>query len=431
MKVEITLTTTDASGRTFLTWVPVKGAVRLLDVGESRVPVTIELKNGGTAGGGTAVFDRQRSDAGTPTLQLTLPADGSKVEFWAAGEFQKPSRDYGDAAIEATVAGTGPVGRLEMMVRVRKNAVQLSDPERDRFLLAIGRLNSAGHGLFQSFRDTHVLQSVNEAHDFPAFPPWHRAYLLDLERELQVIDSSVALPYWRFDEPAPALFAPQFLGMPAANPANGDVIQFPPGHALEFWKTDIGGDPIERRPRYNIANAPPQQIQGHPSVISQQATMALGSQFAAFRGMEGAPHGFAHTSFDGPINRVPKAAKDPLFFLLHANVDRLWAFWQWLNKRTDPSDAATYALSGPVRQPGNIGHNLRDTMWPWNGSTIPPRPRFPPPRGPFPQSPVSSLPGPQPTVRDMIDYQGIQGAGHLGFDYDDVPFELLPGGLIS
>jgi tyrosinase len=31
----------------------------------------------------------------------------------------------------------------------------------------------------------------------------------------------------------------------------------------------------------------------------------------------------------------------------------------------------------------------------------------------------------------MIDYQGIQGAGALGFDYDDVPFELHPGGLTS
>jgi hypothetical protein len=54
----------------------------------------------------------------------------------------------------------------------------------------------------------------------------------------------------------------------------------------------------------------------------------IGTQFARFRRMEGAPHGFAHTSFDGPVNNPPTAPKDPLFFLLHVNVDRLWAFWE-------------------------------------------------------------------------------------------------------
>jgi tyrosinase len=430
MKVEITLETTDGNGRTFLTWTPVKGAVWLSDAGGSQVPVTIELRNGGTAGGGSVVFDTQRSDAGKSTLQLALPPDGSKVEFWATGEFQHPSSNYGDAAIEAVVSGTTVVGRRELMVRIRKNAVKLSDAERDRFLLALGKLNDAGHGPFKSFRDTHVALSLDEAHGYPAFPAWHRAYLLDLERELQAIDSSVALPYWRFDEPAPALFAAAFLGMPPADPAQGDVIQFPPGHALEFWKTDVS-DPIERRPRYNIVNAPPQSLQGRAWVISQKATMALGKQYAAFRGLENAPHGFAHVSFDGPINTVPTAAKDPLFFLLHANVDRLWAFWQWLNKRTDTSDAATYSLSGRTRPPGDIGHNLGDTMWPWNGSRTPPRPTFPPPRGPFPASAIFGRPGPQPKVQDMIDYQSVHGAGALGFDYDDVPFELHTGGLTS
>jgi tyrosinase len=29
----------------------------------------------------------------------------------------------------------------------------------------------------------------------------------------------------------------------------------------------------------------------------------------------------------------------------------------------------------------------------------------------------------------MIDYQGVQGGETLGFDYDDVPFELQPGAI--
>jgi hypothetical protein len=33
--------------------------------------------------------------------------------------------------------------------------------------------------------------------------------------------------------------------------------------------------------------------------------------------------------------------KDPLFFMLHSNVDRLWALWQWINRRTDAGSADT------------------------------------------------------------------------------------------
>ena len=55
----------------------------------------------------------------------------------------------------------------------------------------------------------------------------------------------------------------------------------------------------------------------------------------------------------------------------------------------------------------------------------PPRPTFPPPRGALPElTELVSRPGPQPKVQDMIDYQGVHGGDTLGFDYDDVPFEL-------
>jgi tyrosinase len=434
MHVDIALDATDpATGQSFLTWCPIKGHARLTDASGAQVPVSVTLRNGGTSGGGQVVFDLQRTDSGNPQLALQLPLDGSPVEFWVAGEYQHPSTAYGDAAIEA-VDGTGAsVGRRDLMLRIRKNAVSLTNAERDLFLTALGKLNNAGKGPFQSFRDTHVGPAYYEAHGLPGFPPWHRAYLLDLERELQLIDASVVLPYWRFDQPTPTLFAQDFLGMPPANPQQGNVIQFPHGHALEFWKTD-GNDPIERRPRYNINGAPPANPQAGTGVISQQDTLNLGTTYMDFRQYEDAPHGYAHTSFQGPINTVPTAAKDPLFFLLHGNIDRLWAFWQWLNLRNDPASPDSYSLSGaqwPVNRANGIGHNLSDTLWPWNQSATPPRPTFPPPRGPMPASPITSAPGGAPRIQDVIDYQGVHGGQPLGFDYDDVPFELPPGGPVS
>ena len=73
-------------------------------------------------------------------------------------------------------------------------------------------------------------------------------------------------------------------------------------------------------------------------VISEAATFNLGKPghtFGRFTRMEGNPHGSAHTSFGGYMRDPTTAAKDPLFFLLHSNVDRLWAKWQWLHHRFD------------------------------------------------------------------------------------------------
>ena len=80
-----------------------------------------------------------------------------------------------------------------------------------RFLSAFAVLNN---GLFHALRAVHTELTTDEAHGRQGFYPWHRAYLLDLERELQKIDPSVALPYWRFDQPAPGLFTTDYFGAP-------------------------------------------------------------------------------------------------------------------------------------------------------------------------------------------------------------------------
>jgi tyrosinase len=134
--------------------------------------------------------------------------------------------------------------------------------------------------------------------------------------------------------------------------------------------------------------------------------------------MEGNPHGTAHTVWGGSISSIPTAAKDPLFFLLHCNVDRLWAKWQRQNGRFNPAAAASYDSN-----PGNpVGHNLADTMWPWNGIITPPRPPTAP-GGAMAASPCVSAPGGQPRVQSSLDYQGsVSAPSRLGFDYNDVAF---------
>ncbi|HMG04243.1 MAG TPA: tyrosinase family protein, partial [Chthoniobacterales bacterium] len=317
----------------------------------------------------------------------------------------RPSLADGDVTIEAR-AGTALIGAVKLMVRIRKNANTLTVAERNRFIGAFAQLNNQGAGRFVDFRNMHTAAASPQAHGAPGFLPWHRAYLLDLERELQGIDSSVALPYWRFDQAAPNLFSLAYLGFSTS--ANGTV-QFSSTNPLQFWVTD-GVQGINRRPFFNTTS-------GFASGRTEAQTLALGAQYAAFRNMESNPHGSAHTSFGGSISSIPTAARDPLFFLLHANVDRLWAKWQRQNNRFDPTVAASFTNDGS----NPIGHNLADTMWPWNGITGPPRPPTAP-GGAMAASPSVTAPGAQPRVRNSLDFQGrINVASRLGFDYDDVP----------
>ena len=367
--------------------------------------VAIQITATSAASAGAVVFRAGSTGAFSNGLTVTVPIDGTSVPFFVAGRFGRPSVNNGDVTIEAR-NGAALVGSVPLMVRIRKNANTLTAGERNRFVSAFAQLNNQGLGRFVDFRNMHTTVSSPQAHGAPGFLPWHRAYLLDLERELQAIDPSVALPYWRFDQAAPNIFTRDFLGVSDAI----GTVQFSATNPLQFWTTD-GVQGINRRPLFNTTAAP-------PGLRTEAQTLALGTRYAAFQTMEGNPHGSAHTSFGGSVSSIGTAARDPLFFLLHCNVDRLWAKWQRQNRRFDPAQATSFDNSG-----GNpIGHNLPDTMWPWNGVTGAPRPPTAP-GGAMAASPCVSAPGPQPRVRDCLDYHGvINPASHLGFDYDDVAF---------
>lgn len=405
MKVELQINNSVSPGARFVSWAPSPCRVRVTDPSGAASPVVKVRINGvSAASAGAVVFRKSTTGLFSTSLTLPVPVNGTSVPFFVAGKFGRPSVSNGDVKIEARTGST-LVGAVKVMVRVRKNANTLTPAERDRLVSAFAQLNNQGTGRFTDFRDMHTNVSSPQAHGAPGFLPWHRAYLLDLERELQALDPSVSLPYWRFDQPSPNIFTLDFFGV--SDPIG--TVQFSPTNPLQFWKTD-GVQGINRRPFFNTAAAP-------PGLFTEAQTLALGTQYPAFRSMEGNPHGSAHTSFGGSISSINMAARDPLFFLLHCNVDRLWAKWQRQNDRFNPAQAAAYDSN-----PGNpVGHNLPDTMWPWNGITGPPRPPTAP-GGAMAASPCVSAPGPLPRVRDSLDYQGrVNSVSRMGFDYDDVP----------
>lgn len=406
MRVEIQINNSTNANARFVAWAPSPCRIRMTDpTGATQPVVAVQIRSASAASGGALVFRSGTTGVWTDPITLQVPANGTSVPFFTVGRFGRPSSANGDVRIEAR-AGTTLIGSVPLMVRIRKNANNLSVGERNRFVAAFAQLNNQGTGRFTDFRDMHTNVSSPQAHGAPAFLPWHRAYLLDLERELQAIDPSVALPYWRFDQPAPNIFTLDFLGVSD----NLGTVRFSATNPLQFWRTD-GVQGINRRPFFSTAQAP-------PGLFNETDTLGLGTTFAAFRTMEGNPHGSAHVSFGGSISSIGTAARDPLFFLLHCNVDRLWAKWQRRNLRFNPATAASY----DTRPSNPVGHRLGDTMWPWNGITGGGRPPTAP-GGPMAGSAIVTAPGPQPLVQSSLDYQGtVNAASRMGFDYDDVLF---------
>lgn len=452
MNVEIQFPFKDAAGRIFLTWRPVKAQVRLVNAPAGRVSISVRLDSTPNSIGARLSFADAISHRGSDTIDVNLPADGTPVDVWIGGKFNPPdlqtgspaSQAYGDISVIAREvvggAAAGPqLGSQAVMIRVRKNAETLNDAERDLFLSAMAALNGKGTGKFVDFREMHNAQAYFQIHSNVSFLPWHRAYLLDFERELQVDFPEVSLPYWRFDRAAKNLFQPSFIGV-----SDGQSVTFSATNPLRNWVAEGGARGVKRGNGVDGNTVPRLRTEGQCMTISTgpganlpdfsfNPQVAPGQTVPSPKGLEGDPHGLAHT-VHGSVSWIydpTQSQKDPLFYLLHNNIDRLWAKWQWsvhvpTGSLSDPGYANSYATT-----PGlPLGHNRQDTLWPWDGisrfTTIFPGPSHGPshhPGGGLADSPVTSAPGQTPTVASMIDYLGAHGGEPLGFAYDDVPFE--------
>lgn len=190
------------------------------------------------------------------------------------------------------------------------------------------------------------------------FLPWHRMYLYFFERILRAaVREAVgdpgypfALPYWDYDrhpllaEPfrAPAdgsnpLYAPRSpwcnLGLPCVPPPFGSsaaalaLVHFcncPPD-------TSCAGCQPRLHPHLTFGG------RYHPvPAFSSDGPGQLESQ----------PHNVVHILVGGPTGWMARpscAARDPIFFLHHGNIDRLWQIWLNLDRgRANPLGASNW-----------------------------------------------------------------------------------------
>lgn len=466
----------------YLTWAPTFAMARLsVSMGSD---LNVVLTNDAPNIGGNLRFAANvtpwpvNTTATSSTLALTLPADGSWVPFVVAGEFGTPSVNDKDAIIEAHEGdAAGPaLGTKALMVRIRKDANTLTASERDRYLFAWQKFRNATSGPnYILMQEMHRLASSagDEAHMQPAFLTWHRAFLLLVERELQKIDPSVALHYWDWDAAAPILFAENFIG----ESGSGSFIaepEFSLTNPLLGWNTDLpfnGGELRRNTGDHTLDPAGAMKPLDHPvdpSLIEETDYGPTTPGFFTVNSFSDDVEKFSHNPGHGwpcgagHLNSPNRSAADPLFFLLHSQIDREWAYWQEEHDRFGVVSGSAltfpnpehYDNAGNWNSPGNTadaefrqqGSFLEDGIWPWDGSSGGPAmtPEWRPPNqatGPgtnvpvsmpiipntgFPASPRANLWPAVETVpqnRHMIDYHGrFRPEDGLGFDYDDVPY---------
>jgi tyrosinase len=412
------------------------------------------------------------------SLSLTLPSSGAWVPFMIAGEFATPSINDKDAIIEIhenTAAGA-IINRKALMVRVRKNANTLTLGEKNRLLFAFQKFrNKVGGMNYVLAQEIHRLASEagDEAHHQPAFLTWHRIFLLMVERELQKFDPSVTLHYWDWDAASPNFFAEEFIG---ESGSGGGIAEpnFSLTNPLLGWDTNLpfsGGELRRNTSDHTVdpgSTMEPLDDPIDPSLIDYvnygpNAGFGIVNSFSSH--VERTSHDDAHgwPCGSGHLTAPSRSACDPLFYFLHTQIDREWAYWQQFHNRlgvisggvlTFPNPAH-YDNAGNWNSPGNTpdpdlrqkGSYLLDGLWPWDGTTggaagVEQRPPnigtgvgFPDdipistptiPATAFPASTVPNIWPPAPAIpinKDAIDYLGrfipING---LGFCYFGVPY---------
>ncbi len=159
-----------------------------------------------------------------------------------------------------------------------------------------------------------------EAHRNPAredfFFPWHRLFLIYFERIIRQVsgEPKFTLPYWNYTGPSP-----QNRILPVQFRSSGDAAWKP------LFRPDRNRDTNDGVPIDQISGASPIDIKAMKSIVYGQTTGDAG----LCSNVDNNPHGSVHGDVGNQrgMGRVPWAANDPIFWLHHCNIDRLWASW--------------------------------------------------------------------------------------------------------
>lgn len=235
------------------------------------------------------------------------------------------------------------------VTKPRKNGATASPSEMSDYVEAITNINTAtfqfpdGQTYFQKQNNVHSPLFFSGIHNSLRFLPWHREFVNRYEALLREVKPALTLLYWDWTtDPNPTITGGGgFMG------ASSGVV------GGTFTPFGIS--------RAKAAGAP--SSFGLLPGYQAGTTMPSGSFATLWGNVEGPSHNSAHCYINGTMC-TQSAARDPIFFMLHANCDRIWALWQRLNSASVARWSPSIAYDASQ---GNAG--ITSDMMPWDGTS--------------------------------------------------------------
>jgi tyrosinase len=238
-------------------------------------------------------------------------------------------RDFLIAAGALAVSALKTPARAQQSprLRLRRDLLKLrpNDPFFGRYAAAVQRMHQLPESDPRNWRRQAAIHLDHCPHGQRDFFSWHRYYLYYFEETCRSVlnDPSFALPYW------------DWTGSNGVIPAQFyDVDQLRP----EYWRdrSDM------RSPRGMVRTAATRDLRKNVGLLTDKdngrdftpdklLAALQKSNFDVFaRGIEGTQHNAVHKicgAAGGHMGNL-MSPLDPIFWLHHCNVDRLWAQWQ-------------------------------------------------------------------------------------------------------
>jgi tyrosinase len=190
-----------------------------------------------------------------------------------------------------------------LMSRPRRNQKSLSEDDKKDFNRAIK--TAVEDGMYQKIAEIHhdmghLMHSMSGYWGILRFLPWHRVFVYKMEVLLGNYVPGIRIPYWDWanDRDLPSW------------------IYSPPG--------------VTRGPDKKFTL---------PTETGVSTILDKTTYLEFTTGLEGA-HNTVHMWAGGTMQNLMYSSDDPIFWLHHSNVDRIWHRWQHTHKELPPLSAA-------------------------------------------------------------------------------------------
>jgi Common central domain of tyrosinase/von Willebrand factor type A domain len=245
---------------------------------------------------------------------------------------------------------------------IRRNIATVSAAERARLRDAIvqlhqrhypgGRGDTPTGGVSWWFKQDEI-HAHSHVHGCPAFVPWHREMMNRFEVLIRQVDPQLSLHYWDWTQDPQA--APDGLGgtvnLFTVGTAGNAFMGSASGEALDPWRAagfyDPSANPSRSDSEFDPNNNPfdpplhlTRNVQPGGAILptADQACVNA-TDFPSFDSAINSSHGTAHGHIGGTLGDQHTSFRDPFVFLMHSNLDRIFARWQLQDPdhRLDPS----------------------------------------------------------------------------------------------